>query len=62
MNVKKCDLCKKTIKRDNHIVAGTGSFRVMELCYNCGAPIAAFLKQHKFIKKEEKYGSKKGKK
>ncbi len=57
MRLIKCDLCEKEIK-GKPITAGVGIFPSVELCKKCGAPILRFLKQHKFIKSEDKNKSK----
>ncbi len=56
MLVSKCDVCKKEITTGKRVVAGTGYFQVMELCYTCGASVIELLKKHKFkyLSKDEK--------
>jgi hypothetical protein len=49
MLVKKCDNCKKEIKRrDEEIVVGLGWPQFL-FCGRCGKPITAFLKKRKLL-------------
>ena len=53
MMVTKCDLCKKEIKGES-IKAGFNFWvDYVELCKECGAPIAKFLKEKKLIKEKK---------
>jgi len=52
MHVKKCDICKKSIK-GFPIRAGADFFSDKDFCSKCGKPILDFLKKHKLVKKEE---------
>lgn len=52
--LKKCDLCKKEIKRgDKEVIAGLGWLKMAELCYDCGKPVLKFLSQKKLFTKSE---------
>lgn len=52
MFVSKCDICKKEIKKSEHVVlAGTGSYRAANsFCSDCGEPILDFLKNRVYNK------------
>lgn len=56
MNVHKCDFCKKEIKDNQHVLAGTDYFMRpgVELCFECGEPILEFLRKHKIVDKNNK--------
>ena len=60
MLFSKCDLCKKEVEK--FVCAGTEILRSWQFCYDCGNSVVDFLKKHKFIKEEEKYGRTKEKK
>jgi hypothetical protein len=49
MLVKKCDKCKKEIKKgDEALVVGLG-WPEFSFCGRCGEPIIAFLKKRKLL-------------
>jgi hypothetical protein len=49
MLVRKCDSCKKEIKKGNdEVVVGLG-WPTYSLCSRCGKPIIAFLKKRKLL-------------
>jgi hypothetical protein len=61
MNIIKCDICKKTIKRGDKTmrVVPEGFLGGFEICHNCGQPVLKFLRSKKLIKeKPEKNGRK----
>ena len=50
MNIKKCDLCHKIIKKDDKtVIAGFGWIQGSELCEKCGKPVLDFLRKKKLI-------------
>jgi len=52
MNITKCDICKKTIKKDSKsLYIGLGSIfsNHIEICENCGKPVMKLLKDKKLI-------------
>lgn len=50
MFITKCDICKKTLKGEEKIMAGIGYHRA-EFCKPCGAPVERFLKTSKVFEK-----------
>jgi len=58
MKITKCDICKKTIKRNvesfSLSYSGIKTFASFELCASCGVPIMKFLKDERLIKTENK--------
>jgi len=56
MLVKKCDNCKKEIKKgDDELVVGLG-WPNYSFCRRCGKPILAFLKKRRLLSPIEKTG------
>jgi len=54
MNIKKCDFCKKEIKKDDKVVhVYFGFYNDKEFCEKCGAPVIKFLKNIKLFKEEK---------
>lgn len=56
MNIRKCDICKKTIKEKKYLridQAGNYYFDLIELCLNCAKPVIKFLKSKNLIKDEK---------
>ncbi len=53
MLIRKCDICKKTIKdRDDRVTAGSG-WDSKEFCIGCGRPVIKFLLSKSLITKTE---------
>jgi hypothetical protein len=52
MNVKKCDICKKSIE-GHPVRAGADFFSDKDFCSKCGKPVLDFLKKHKLVKEEK---------
>ena len=46
MNVRKCDICKKTIE-GNPVRAGADFFSDKDFCLKCGKPVLNFLNKIK---------------
>ena len=63
MNITKCDICKKTIKKGSesvHISVGNVFSNHTEICSDCGEPVLKLLRDKKLITDEDKkYGRKK---
>jgi len=56
MLVKKCDNCKKEIKKgDDELVVGLG-WPNYSFCRRCGKPILAFLKKRRLLSSTGKTG------
>lgn len=54
MLIYKCDLCKKTInKNENYVSAGIGWSGTKQLCLSCGKPILKFLEQKGLIENKK---------
>ncbi len=54
MLVKKCDNCKKEIKKvDDELVVGLG-WPNYSFCRRCGKPILAFLKKRRLLRSDSK--------
>jgi len=55
MQITKCDICKKIIKKGTksvHIGLGTSMFsNKIEICLECGEPVLKLLKEKELIKK-----------
>ena len=58
MNITKCDLCKRTIKKGGAYFRLFDAFVSFELCSNCSEPIVELLKSKGLIK-DKKEGKKK---
>lgn len=58
MQVTKCDICKKEIKKETEHVSvsceGYLLYKHFELCGNCSKPFSKLLKSKKLIKDENK--------
>ncbi len=52
MTVTKCDICKKTIKRDASISLGVG-FGAYDICLDCGKPLIEFMSKNKLLNLKE---------
>ncbi len=56
MIVKKCDICKKIIEKEDviRLVFQSDMFKSFEFCLKCAKPLIRFLKNNKLIKTHEK--------
>lgn len=58
MKITQCDICKKTMERDEekYQIARDGYllFKHFEVCADCGRPVLKFLKGNRLIAKDEK--------
>ncbi len=61
MTITKCDVCKKTIIRDDRkfLVMTSSPYRSFEFCQKCGKPIEQFLLKNKLITIPNKSDNKK---
>lgn len=57
MNITKCDICKKTIKKGaDSVHIGIGSSMLsnhIEICSDCGKPVLKLLRDKRLITNEE---------
>ncbi|MFH2136350.1 MAG: hypothetical protein ABII19_01795 [Patescibacteria group bacterium] len=51
MRVTKCDNCGEEIKSTERKITAGINWSAVELCENCGAPIASFLENLKLLEK-----------
>ena len=55
MRITKCDICKKTlIRNEDEVNVSVGMFFAsFDICSNCAEPVLKFLKSKKLIKEKE---------